>query len=34
MENNTFRLNRKGQKIEFECSKTWILDNVENYAVQ
>ena len=31
MEYNTFRLNRRGQKIEFECSKTWILDKVESY---
>lgn len=33
MKINTFSLNRKGQKIEFECSKTWILDKVEEYIL-
>lgn len=33
MKVNTFSLNRKGYKIEFECTKTWILDKVEEYIL-
>ena len=33
MKVNTFSLNRKGHRIEFECTKTWILDKVEEYIL-